>query len=938
MIRRLLLCLILAPLLSLHAQLPAPVALSVTVNTNGVVIAPAAFFAANSNLISAASPPARGAITNILWNAGHFAVSGTNVSIAPTWAMTNALLVDLNLTNHFEVGDANQLTLDGVNTGIYGVESLFADGGITTIRGITNLHVITPGVYGGTALAGQVLRLTDAAEGTVEFSSETSTTSTGANRELLSRYRPGFSQRISANPPEVSFSLTSTIPSAVTIGPGNPGFLVWNNVAKVASGRLQQRLFGITNAGFALSAGENGMHAWSVEFATTAEDLEIELLGRLQGFRIRVNDEMLTPLGYYNEGMAYGVSDSGGFAFSRLRFGARSSPQEPTWTRTYLRTTQDGTIRWQATDILTSTYALNESTWSGASGTTPPTGWSQFGSPAFTVGTHDSVTTALNVITTATPQNLRRTGIATLGTNYVLKFRAKVISGTFSWICSTNLTTLTAVNARLWTTHYVPFTAAATEVFLNNNGAAGEIWIDDVQIYDVSAAPAVTAWSANATYRKGDRVSPSTYTGFHYQATVVRPELKRVEVEMSGYIDFASVRLPAGEYLASPGRQRRPVCAVLGDSYSIGANAFVPNATSHSSVLADYTAWPLVMGREMGWDVRVNGSGSSGYLAEGTGGRFATRVQELISHAPDVFILAGGYNDSPSTPGAVADEFEALVTTIRTALTNCSIIAVGPWAHEISASNPTLARIRINKALRDRAALLSVPFVAPIEWPVITGEQTVAGSGNAPNLISAGSVHPTSEGYEVLGRWIAGQIAAALSGRASGERALNMLTAATPAWSVIGSVVTSTVTHDGVSNALQVTVPNSTGNNIFTTALLASQTGYSARKVRTRFKFKVTSGSVSVGTGTPTIASRFAHPFRVRTRPINGSWSDVDIPTLANATSLFTPFTTSNAGAWAEWEIESAWSSVLIAFYSQSTASPNTVYYLKDVTVDVLSE
>jgi lysophospholipase L1-like esterase len=940
MIRRFLCLLPFLALLDIAAmaQLPPPIALSVSVNTNGVVIAPTSFWSANSNSVRAIAPPALGAATNIGWNAGHFVLHGTNVSISPTWSMTNDWIMDLNLTNDWEVSDAAVLNLDGRVTGINGVESLYLDGGVTTIRGITNVSLITPAIWNGTAIAGQVLRLTDASEGTVEFGTETSAASADSKRELLSRYRPGFSQRISANPPVVTFSPTSTIPSAVTIGPGDPGLRVWNNTAKIVGGRLQQRLYGLTNAGFAGSVFENNQHAWSVEFATTAEDMEIELLGRLHGFRIRVNDEMLTPIGFYNEGLAYGVSDSGGVAFTRLRFGARSAPQEPTWGTVYLRTTQDAAMRWQATDILTSTYAVNDSAWTGASGSTPPSGWSQFGSPTFTVATHDSVTTALNITTTATAQNLRRIGVATVGTNYVLKFRAKVISGSFAWLCSTNLITLNASNARLWTTHYVPFTAAGTEVLLNNFGAAGEIWLDDVQVYDTSAAPSVTAWAANTTYRNGDRVAPTAYTGFQYLAAIVRPEIKRVEIEMSGYLDFASVRLPTGESLANPGRQRRPVCAVLGDSYSLGANAIIPNATTHSSVLADYTAWPLTMAREMGWDARVNASGSSGYLTDGNGGRFSSRIAELINHQPDIFVISGGYNDSASTPADVAAEFVALVTTVRAALTNCVVVAVGPWAHEISSTHPTLARIRINKALRDKASELDVPFVAPIEWPVITGEQSVAGSGNAPTLITDGSVHPTAEGYEVIGRWVAGQIAAAMASKPSGPLAQNMLTSATPSWSVLGSVVTATVTHDGVTNALQVTVPNTTGNNIFTTALLSSQVGYSARKIRTRFKIKITSGSVVLGTGTPTVTGRFAHPLRVRTRPINGAWSDLSIPTIATAGNLYAPFTTANAGSWLEWEIESAWSNPVIAFYSQTTANPNTVYYLKDVIVDVLSE
>ena len=71
---------------------------------------------------------------------------------------------------------------------------------------------------------------------------------------------------------------------------------------------------------------------------------------------------------------------------------------------------------------------------------------------------------------------------------------------------------------------------------------------------------------------------------------------------------------------------------------------------------------------------------------------------------------------------------------------------------------------------------------------------------------------------------------------------------------------------------------------------------------------------------------------------MNGTWAEQEIPTIATAGHLFTPFTTANAGSWLEWEIESAWSNTVITFYSQSTASPNTVYYVKDVIVDVLED
>jgi len=88
---------------------------------------------------------------------------GTNI------VLSGSVVLDGNLTNNFDFDDINQLNLDGVNTDIGGVQTLFLDGGITTLRGVTNLNLITPGVFAGTATNGQFLRLSDATEGTVEF-------------------------------------------------------------------------------------------------------------------------------------------------------------------------------------------------------------------------------------------------------------------------------------------------------------------------------------------------------------------------------------------------------------------------------------------------------------------------------------------------------------------------------------------------------------------------------------------------------------------------------------------------------------------------------------------------------------------------------------------------------------------------------------------------
>jgi hypothetical protein len=105
-----------------------------------------------------------------------FLTSGTNVSLNHEITITNKLTFDGNLTNDLELEDIATLTLDSTDLGLYGVASVYLDGGDTTIRAITNLHVVTPAVYAGTASTGQVLRLTDDSTGEVEFASAPSPT------------------------------------------------------------------------------------------------------------------------------------------------------------------------------------------------------------------------------------------------------------------------------------------------------------------------------------------------------------------------------------------------------------------------------------------------------------------------------------------------------------------------------------------------------------------------------------------------------------------------------------------------------------------------------------------------------------------------------------------------------------------------------------------
>jgi hypothetical protein len=157
------------------AQLPTPIASTVTVNTNGVVIAPANFWQANSNLMTVAATPARGAVTNINWNAGHFIVSGTNVSLNQIITLTNNLTVEAD-SSAVEFSGLSTFTVSP-SSGSYLSGDLYITNSPTAyiaamnawIEGRSSMRLYTPAVAAGTATGGQFLSLTDDANGEVEF-------------------------------------------------------------------------------------------------------------------------------------------------------------------------------------------------------------------------------------------------------------------------------------------------------------------------------------------------------------------------------------------------------------------------------------------------------------------------------------------------------------------------------------------------------------------------------------------------------------------------------------------------------------------------------------------------------------------------------------------------------------------------------------------------
>lgn len=167
------------------AVLPTPLTLTVAVNTNGVVVAPTNFWSTNGAAIRAVVTGGDPA-TNHTFSTNAFVVEGSAVRLADWINLTNTLTFDANLLQDVEFNDVARLTLDATDASLTGVATVYVDGGTTTIRGSTNVQIITPGISGDTVTNGFALRVTDAVEGTVEYSpAESLTFSTGTTLQVV---------------------------------------------------------------------------------------------------------------------------------------------------------------------------------------------------------------------------------------------------------------------------------------------------------------------------------------------------------------------------------------------------------------------------------------------------------------------------------------------------------------------------------------------------------------------------------------------------------------------------------------------------------------------------------------------------------------------------------------------------------------------------------
>lgn len=162
--------------------------------------------------------------------------------------------------------------------------------------------------------------------------------------------------------------------------------------------------------------------------------------------------------------------------------------------------------------------------------------------------------------------------------------------------------------------------------------------------------------------------------------------------------------------------------AVLGDSYTLGANA------DPGQGFVD------LLGRQNPhWTYEVFGQGGTGYINPGTGteSAYLERVPDVVTYAPELVIVEGGINDAadPKEQQAATAVFEAL----KQGLPDSRVVVLGPI------DTPVAAREDVARdAIQAAAEAADLTFLDAFTW-VDVGD---------PSLWD--DIHPTTAGHAVL--------------------------------------------------------------------------------------------------------------------------------------------------------------------------------------------
>lgn len=178
-----------------------------------------------------------------------------------------------------------------------------------------------------------------------------------------------------------------------------------------------------------------------------------------------------------------------------------------------------------------------------------------------------------------------------------------------------------------------------------------------------------------------------------------------------------------------------PVAVFLGDSYTEGIGASVPERR-----------WSTLVAAELGWEEANRGVSGTGYHTSAGDAEYQGRVGQVLDDEPQIVVVSGGQNDFgtyAADPGGTLQAIAGLYEALREELPQAEIVAVGPSTPG-TVDQTVLA---IDAAVRDAAAASDATYVSLLEPDVLD-----------PNMVAADQIHVDDRGH----RAIADRVIAAL--------------------------------------------------------------------------------------------------------------------------------------------------------------------------------
>jgi lysophospholipase L1-like esterase len=191
----------------------------------------------------------------------------------------------------------------------------------------------------------------------------------------------------------------------------------------------------------------------------------------------------------------------------------------------------------------------------------------------------------------------------------------------------------------------------------------------------------------------------------------------------------------ATETAAAKEDKEPPVAVFLGDSYTEGIGASVPERR-----------WSTLVAGELGWEEANRGVSGTGYHTSAGDAEYQGRVGQVLEDEPQIVVVSGGQNDFGTyavDPGGTVQAIAGLYEALREELPQAEIVAVGP-STPASVDQTVLA---IDAAVRDAAAEADATYVSLLEPDVLT-----------PDMVVADQTHVDDRGH----RAIADRVIAAL--------------------------------------------------------------------------------------------------------------------------------------------------------------------------------